>query len=52
MANTCAHQFRIIKSDSTLLQWVCQHCHSGPHWMIWECKYCKLHLCRPCMQSA
>nr|CEG03299.1 unnamed protein product [Fusarium pseudograminearum CS5834] len=52
MANACAHQFRMIKSDSTLVQWICQHCRSGPHWMIWECTYCKLHLCRPCTQSA
>ncbi|KAI1042661.1 hypothetical protein LB505_001064 [Fusarium chuoi] len=52
MANACAHQFRMIKSDNTLVQWICQHCRSGPHWMIWECTYCKLHLCRPCTQSA
>ncbi|RMJ17894.1 hypothetical protein BHE90_009300 [Fusarium euwallaceae] len=52
MANACAHSFRMIKSDSTLIQWVCQHCRSGPHWMIFECTYCKLHLCRPCTQAA
>ncbi|KAH7142424.1 hypothetical protein IWW34DRAFT_635818 [Fusarium oxysporum f. sp. albedinis] len=52
MANACAHQFRMIKSDNTLVQWICQHCRYGPHWMIWECTYCKLHLCRPCTQSA
>ncbi|RSL60254.1 hypothetical protein CEP53_005479 [Fusarium sp. AF-6] len=23
MANACAHSFRMIKSDSTLIQWVC-----------------------------
>ncbi|KAH6996285.1 hypothetical protein EDB80DRAFT_286599 [Ilyonectria destructans] len=52
MANACAHSFRMIKSDSTLIQWVCQHCRSGPHWMIFECTYCKLHLCRVCTQAA
>ncbi|SCO01646.1 uncharacterized protein FFB20_11455 [Fusarium fujikuroi] len=25
MANACAHQFRMIKSDNTLVQWICQH---------------------------
>ncbi|KAL5583745.1 hypothetical protein FOVSG1_015096 [Fusarium oxysporum f. sp. vasinfectum] len=48
MANACAHQFRMIKSDNTLVQWICQHCRSDPHWMIWECTYCKLHLCQLC----
>ncbi|KAI3579789.1 hypothetical protein IWW34DRAFT_620626, partial [Fusarium oxysporum f. sp. albedinis] len=48
MANACAHQLHMIKSDNTLVQWNCQHCYSGPHWMIWECMYCKLHLCQPC----
>ncbi|TFB03236.1 hypothetical protein CCMA1212_004482 [Trichoderma ghanense] len=48
MAVSCAHSFVMIKSDNTLVQWICQHCRSGPHWAIYECTYCKLHLCRPC----
>ncbi|EHK22245.1 uncharacterized protein TRIVIDRAFT_28110 [Trichoderma virens Gv29-8] len=52
MAVSCAHSFVMIKSDNTLVQWVCQHCRSGPHWAIYECTYCKLHLCRPCTQAA
>lgn len=27
----CAHSFKMIKSDNTLLQWTGQLCHSGPH---------------------
>lgn len=46
----CAHSFRIIKSDSTLVQWVCWMCQSGPHWWVFECRYCKIHTCRACVQ--
>ena len=42
------HSFIFLKSDSTLIQWTCGLCHSGPHWYIFECKYCKLKTCRPC----
>lgn len=52
MAVSCPHQWQLVKSDSTLIQWVCHHCRSGPHWMIFECTFCKLHLCRACTQSA
>lgn len=48
MANSCAHSFKMIKSDSTLVQWICQYFRSGPHWVIYECIYCKIHLCRSC----
>ncbi|KAH7386462.1 hypothetical protein BKA64DRAFT_696875 [Cadophora sp. MPI-SDFR-AT-0126] len=44
----CHHSFNLLKSESTLIQWVCSMCHSGPHWYIFECKYCKLKTCRPC----
>ena len=44
----CAHNFALLKSDSTLVQWACQLCYSGPHWWIFECRYCKLHTCRTC----
>ncbi|KAH6702129.1 hypothetical protein DL95DRAFT_302746, partial [Leptodontidium sp. 2 PMI_412] len=33
---------------SYLIQRVCSLCHSGLHWYIFECKYCKLSTCRPC----
>lgn len=52
MATSCAHSFVMIKSDSTLLQWTCNICHSGPSWFIFECQYCKLHCCRTCCDHA
>jgi hypothetical protein len=52
LATGCAHIFKMIKSDSTLIQWHCNLCHSGPHWWIFECRYCKIHTCRSCTQSA
>ncbi len=45
----CHHSFTMIKSDTTLMLWTCGMCHSGPHWFIFECKYCKLKTCRPVM---
>ncbi|KAK1472063.1 hypothetical protein CABS01_04706 [Colletotrichum abscissum] len=39
VAGPCAHSFKMIKSDSTLIQWTCNLCHSGPHWSIFECRY-------------
>ncbi|KAI3528826.1 hypothetical protein CSPX01_15937 [Colletotrichum filicis] len=38
VAGPCAHSFKMIKSDSTLIQWTCNLCHSGPHWSIFECR--------------
>ncbi|KAK4134703.1 hypothetical protein BT67DRAFT_302160 [Trichocladium antarcticum] len=52
LASHCAHSFVMIKSDNTLIQWTCHLCHSGPHWCIFECRYCRLHTCRACIQSA
>ncbi|KAF6820260.1 hypothetical protein CSOJ01_00963 [Colletotrichum sojae] len=28
VASSCAHSFKMIKSDSTLIQWTCNLCHS------------------------
>ncbi|KAK2763427.1 hypothetical protein CKAH01_05021 [Colletotrichum kahawae] len=28
VASACAHSFKMIKSDSTLIQWTCNLCHS------------------------
>ncbi|POS71341.1 hypothetical protein DHEL01_v210264 [Diaporthe helianthi] len=50
--SNCAHSFQVIKSDSTLIVWHCNLCHSGPFYIIYECRYCKLHTCRPCTQGA
>ncbi|KAK0391184.1 hypothetical protein NLU13_0685 [Sarocladium strictum] len=51
MAMGCAHVFKLIKSDSTLIQWHCQICLRGPQWAIYECTYCKAHLCRGCTEN-
>ncbi|KAK3337913.1 hypothetical protein B0H65DRAFT_511864 [Neurospora tetraspora] len=42
LSNGCAHHFVLIKSESSLIQWTCQLCHSGPHYFIYECRYCKM----------
>ncbi|KAG9258952.1 uncharacterized protein F5Z01DRAFT_10965 [Emericellopsis atlantica] len=52
MSVACAHSFQMIKSETTLVQWLCHFCRSGPHWAIFECSYCKLQLCRACTKSA
>ncbi|KAI9050575.1 hypothetical protein LZ554_005736 [Drepanopeziza brunnea f. sp. 'monogermtubi'] len=44
----CHHSFNLLKSESTLIQWTCAMCHTGLHWYIFECKYCRLKTCRPC----
>ncbi|KAI1377679.1 hypothetical protein F4677DRAFT_453883 [Hypoxylon crocopeplum] len=51
VGSNCAHSFKMIKSDSTLIQWTCNLCHSGPHWWIFECRYCKIHTCRACVHN-
>ncbi|CZS92477.1 uncharacterized protein RAG0_03059 [Rhynchosporium agropyri] len=48
----CHHTLNLLKSESTLIQWTCSQCYSGPHWYIYECKYCKLKTCRPCADKA
>ncbi|KAH8723686.1 hypothetical protein GQ44DRAFT_619983 [Phaeosphaeriaceae sp. PMI808] len=48
----CQHQFTVIKSDTTLIQWNCHVCHSGPHSSVYECKNCKLKTCRPCASKS
>ncbi|KAK3366459.1 hypothetical protein B0H63DRAFT_405396 [Podospora didyma] len=44
---TWAYGFKIIKSDNTLISWNCQLYHSGPHYWIFKCRFCKFHMCRP-----
>lgn len=47
----CEHGFKVIKSDTTLILWNCNMCHSGPHWFIHECSKCKLKACKPCSEK-
>ncbi|KAG9229474.1 hypothetical protein BJ875DRAFT_387283, partial [Amylocarpus encephaloides] len=37
----CNHLFNLLKSELTLIQWVCSLCYTRPHWYNFECKYCK-----------
>ncbi|KAF9730964.1 hypothetical protein PMIN01_10922 [Paraphaeosphaeria minitans] len=45
---TCTHTWKIIKSDTNIIVWNCNGCHSGPHPFIYECEKCKVQYCRPC----
>ncbi|KAF2684122.1 hypothetical protein K458DRAFT_37825 [Lentithecium fluviatile CBS 122367] len=49
---SCEHNFKVIKSDTNIVQWNCNLCHSGPHPFIYECQNCKLKTCRPCTAKA
>ena len=46
----CDQVFKMM-SETTVL-WNCNLCHSGPHWVIFECQKCKLRTCRPCTAKA
>ncbi|KAH9206938.1 hypothetical protein DL95DRAFT_57424 [Leptodontidium sp. 2 PMI_412] len=35
--SSCNRSFYLLKSESTLIQWVCSLCHTGQHWYIFEC---------------
>ncbi|KAG9229253.1 hypothetical protein BJ875DRAFT_204857 [Amylocarpus encephaloides] len=48
----CSHSFQMLKSDTNLIQWFCSMCNWGPHWSIYECKYCKAKYCRSCINKA
>ncbi|OJD28640.1 uncharacterized protein BKCO1_1290002, partial [Diplodia corticola] len=52
VSGNCEHSFKMVKSDNSLIHWICNMCHSGPHWFIFECQRCKLKTCRPCSQKA
>lgn len=32
----CHHSFNLLRSEWTLIQWVCSMCHNGLHWYIFE----------------
>ncbi|KAF1835966.1 hypothetical protein BDW02DRAFT_264948 [Decorospora gaudefroyi] len=49
---SCSHNFKLIKSDTTLVVWNCNLCHMGPLTSIYECEHCKLKTCRPCAAKA
>jgi hypothetical protein len=44
----CDHRFRLLKSESTNVQWNCSVCYSGPNWVSFKCLECTLELCRAC----
>ncbi|KAH7128522.1 hypothetical protein B0J11DRAFT_431787 [Dendryphion nanum] len=50
--SNCTHSFNMIKSDTNLIVWNCNMCHSGGHAFIYECSNCKLKTCRPCTSKA
>ncbi|KAF9638410.1 hypothetical protein BFW01_g9307 [Lasiodiplodia theobromae] len=52
VSGNCEHSFKMVKSDNSLIHWICNLCHSGPHWFIFECQRCKLKTCRPCSSKA
>ncbi|KAJ4988407.1 hypothetical protein SVAN01_06024 [Stagonosporopsis vannaccii] len=37
----CQHSFKVVKSDTTVVVWNCNMCHSGPHSLIYECSSCQ-----------
>ncbi|KAH6868660.1 hypothetical protein BKA58DRAFT_198821 [Alternaria rosae] len=49
---SCSHNFKLIKSDTTLVVWNCQLCHTAGFNYIYECDQCKLKTCRPCAAKA
>jgi uncharacterized Zn-finger protein len=48
----CQHSFKGIRSDTSVVVWNCNMCHSGPHSLIYECSNCKLQTCRSCVSKA
>ncbi|UPX10177.1 uncharacterized protein EKO05_0000848 [Ascochyta rabiei] len=48
----CQHSFKVVKSDTTVVVWNCNMCHSGPHSLIYECSSCKLKTCQACASKA
>ncbi|KAK4660974.1 hypothetical protein QC762_123710 [Podospora pseudocomata] len=51
LSTHCVHVFQMIKADNTLIEWTCHLCHSGPHWWIYECRYCKIHTCQSAREA-
>ena len=47
----CKHYWMSIKAPYPSLQWHCQRCHSGPHWLIQRCQNCEAKYCAHCAQS-
>lgn len=42
---TREHNYVLIKSESTLMQWTCNLCYNGPLWAVYECTLCKRKVC-------
>jgi hypothetical protein len=53
MANAanCNHEWRILKSENSLVQWMCTICLRGPMWVVFECIHCTLHMCPLCARD-
>ena len=45
----CKHHWVSIKATREKLQWSCQRCHSGPHWLIQGCQNCAARYCHSCV---
>lgn len=46
--SSCNHRYSSIKSDSSILTFICSMCHSGPYWAIFQCEICKKKVCDSC----
>ena len=44
----CKHHWMSIKAPNSSLQWSCQRCRSGPHWLIQRCQNCEAKHCARC----
>ncbi|KAF2861658.1 hypothetical protein K470DRAFT_299132 [Piedraia hortae CBS 480.64] len=47
----CQHDWKVMESTTTLVLWSCDQCHAGPYWSIYECIYCKYHVCGTCKRK-
>lgn len=45
----CTHNWKVIKSDTSLILWRCNLCRSGPHWWIYSCIGCQTRSCKSCL---
>jgi hypothetical protein len=48
----CQHSYKVVKSDTTLIQWTCNRCLSTQHSTIYECQNCKLKTCEKCASKS
>ena len=48
---TCSHKWEKLKTNSTIMQFFCGFCYHGPHYWIYECRYCSVKACQPCRDT-